>query len=209
MSDVALFKAAGLADVKTMASSLTALKREAATAPGLGGASLLKLEKGSGEWVYGVDSDEIGADLVAINPASFTHGWVIWGDAEILHEEMTSISNPLPARPAAIGGNEPGMQLGFMAALKDGTQLIYKTTALGGREFIQELASVIGERIESGADDCVPLLELTSSHYRHKKYGKIYKPAFEVVSWSGMGDAPAKAAKPAEPEAPRTRRRRT
>jgi len=207
MSDVALFKAAGLADVKSMASSLTALKREAASAPGLGGAALLKLEKGSGEWVYGVDSDEIGADLVAVNPASFVHGWVIWGDAEILHEEMTSISNPLPARPAAIGRNEPGMQLGFMAALRDGTQLIYKTTALGGREFIQELASVIGERIESGADACVPLLHLTSSHYRHKKYGKIYKPAFEVVSWSGMGDAPAEPAKPAE--APRTRRRRT
>jgi hypothetical protein len=200
MSNLSLFKAAGLADVKSMASSLTALKRDAHTAPSLGGAALLKLDKGLGEWVYGVDSEEVGTQRVAINPVSFTHGWVVWGDAEILLEEMTSISNPMPERPEPIAGNQPAVQLGFMAALEDGTQLIYKTTALGGREFIQELASVIGERIASGADDCVPLLELSSTHYRHKKFGRIYKPDFTVVGWVGAGEP--------EEEAPRPRRRR-
>ena len=204
MSNLSLFKAAGLADVKSMASSLTALKRDAHTAPSLGGAALLKLDKGQGEWVYGVDSEEVGNQLVAINPVSFTHGWVIWGDAEILLEEMTSISNPMPERPEPVAGNQPAVQLGFMAALEDGTQLIYKTTALGGREFIQELASAIGERIASGADDCVPLLELSSTHYRHKKYGRIYKPAFHVERWAGTGEAEAEEEAPA----PRTRRRR-
>ena len=72
MSNLSLFKAAGLADVKSMASSLTALKRDAHTAPSLGGAALLKLDKGLGEWVYGVDSEEVGTQRVAINPASFT-----------------------------------------------------------------------------------------------------------------------------------------
>jgi hypothetical protein len=201
MSNLSLFKAAGLADVKSMASSLTALKRDAHTAPSLGGAALLKLDKGLGEWVYGVDSEEVGTQRVAINPASFTRGWVIWGDAEILLEGMASVALDMPERPEPIAGNEPKLQLGFMAALEDGTQLIYKTTALGGREFVQELASVIGERITSGADDCVPLLELAASHYRHKKYGRIYKPDFTVVAWAGSTEEK-------EEEAPRPRRRR-
>jgi hypothetical protein len=181
-----------IAELNTMKQALSQLK--SAQPAGLGGASLLKLDRQDGEWVFGVDSTPVGDDEVAINPVSFVHGWVCWGDATILGEEMVSIAKPAPTKPEPVQGNAWSFQLGFGAALLDGTQLVYKTTAMGGLEFVQNLASEIAT-----GDGVVPIVRLTATHYKHKKYGRIYKPAFELVRWSDNGQA-------AE-EPPRRRRR--
>lgn len=171
-----------IAELNTMKQALSQLK--SAQPAGLAGASLLKLDRQDGEWRYGVDGTTLGREEVAINPVSFVHGWVCWGDATILGEEMVSIARPAPTKPEPVQGNTWSFQLGFGAALLDGTQLVYKTTAMGGLEFVQNLASEIACHTGDGV---VPIVRLTATNYKHKKYGRIYKPAFELVRWSDNG----------------------
>jgi hypothetical protein len=90
-NEISTFSAAGLPQVN----SLTAALRNLQPASG-GGFAILKMDK-TGHWVYGADQTEVEDDSIwAVNPFSFVHGYIAWGDGVVLAEKMTSISNPKP-----------------------------------------------------------------------------------------------------------------
>ena len=202
------FSQANLPAVSTLSSALRSIQAEVGPA----GVVIIKMDK-TGHWVFGADQTEAEDDAVwAVNPFSFVHGFIAWGDGEVLGEKMTSVSNPLPALdeapPSAKKGweSQVGMSLKCISGEDKGMEARFTTTSVGGKRAVQTLAVQLAEQVEKDQTKPVPVVRLKKDHYAHKSYGKIYTPVFEVVEWVSMdGEAPAPVVE--EPAAPARRRR--
>jgi hypothetical protein len=213
-----VFKSAGLPAVASLATS----HRSIATDVGPAGVVILKMDK-TGHWVFGADQTEVEDDATwAINPFSFVHGFIAWGDGEVLGEKMASVSQPLPelevAPAAAKRGWETqvGMSLKCLTGEDKGMEARFTTTSVGGKRAVQALAVALAEQVEKDQTKPVPVIKLKKDHYAHKSYGKIYTPVFQVMEWVGMDaetestpeSALAAAVEADEAPAPAGRRRR-
>ena len=204
------FSQAGLPAVSTLSSALRSIQAEVGPA----GVVILKMDK-TGHWVFGADQTEVEDDAKwAVNPFSFVHGFIAWGDGEVLGEKMTSVSNPLPeldeAPPQAKKGWETqvGMSLKCISGEDEGMEARYTVTSVGGKRAVQALAVAIANQVEVDQSKPVPVVLLKKEHYQHKSYGRIYTPVFEIVEWVGMdGEAAEPEAQAEEPAAPARRRR--
>jgi len=214
MNEVTKFGNANLPSVQSLSQSLRALN----TGTTLGNTVILKMDK-TGHWVFGADQTEVEADsLWAINPFSFTHGYIAWGDGEVLGEKMVSVQQPLPelepAPPQSKRGWEPqvGMSLKCINGEDKDMEARFSTTSIGGRRAVQVLALAIATQVEKDQSKPVPVVRLKKEHYTHKSYGRIYTPVFEVVEWVSLDGPDAEVAEEAAaeepaPEAGRRRRR--
>jgi hypothetical protein len=173
----------------------------------------------TGHWVFGAEQTEIEDDSTwAVNPFSFVHGYIAWGDGEVLAEKMVSVSQPLPelevAPPGAKKGWETqvGMSIKCLTGADAGMEARYTTTSVGGKKAVQALAVAIATQVEKDQENPVPVVELGKEHYTHKSYGRIFTPVFKVIDWSGMDgkaeEAPQELEAPIEAEAAPARRRR-
>jgi hypothetical protein len=173
----------------------------------------------TGHWVFGADQTDVEEDSTwAVNPFSFIHGFIAWGDGEVLGEKMVSVSEPLPemeaAPPNAKRGWESqiGMSLKCVTGEDKGMEARYTVTSVGGKKAVQALAVAIAEQVEKDQSKPVPVVRLKKDHYTHKSYGRIYTPVFEIVEFVSMdgkaeeAEAPAEEA-PAAEAAPARRRR--
>ena len=210
MSNISVFGGANLPSVKSLSSALRSIESSASAA----GMAILKMDK-TGHWVFGADQTEVEDDsLWAINPFSFVHGYIAWGDGEVLGEKMVSVAEPLPELDPAPGGAKRGweMQIGMTLACTngedEGLQARYSVTSVGGKRAVQALAVAIAEQVDKDQTKPVPVVRLKKEHYQHKSYGRIFTPVFEVVDWLTLdGDAAEPAAKAVEAPAPSRRRR--
>jgi hypothetical protein len=171
----------------------------------------------TGHWVYGADQTEAEDDsLWAINPFSFVHGFIAWGDGEVLGEKMASVSQPLPeldvSPPGAKKGWETqvGMSLKCLTGEDKGMEARFTTTSVGGKRAVQTLAVALAEQVDKDQTKPVAIVKLKKDHYAHKSYGKIYTPVFQVTEWVSMDadEMPADAVEAPAP-APAGRRRRS
>ena len=213
MSNIVNFKGANLPAVSSLSTALRALETEVGPA----GSVIIKMDK-TGHWVFGADQTEVEDDATwAVNPFSFIHGYIAWGEGEVLGEKMVSVSEPLPemeaAPPNAKRGWEAqvGMSLKCISGSDKDMEARYTVTSVGGKRAVQQLAIAIAEQVEKDQSKPVPVVRLKKDHYTHKSYGRIYTPVFEVVEWVGMdgkADEPEAVEAPAAEAAPAGRRRR-
>lgn len=213
MSNLVTFSQANLPAVASLTTALRSLENEVAPT----GVAILKMDK-TGHWVYGADQTEVEDDSTwAVNPFSFVHGFIAWGDGDVLGEKMVSVSQPLPeldnAPAAAKRGWETqvGLSLKCLSGEDKGLEVRFSTTSVGGKRAVQALAVAIANQVEADQNKPVPVIYLKKDHYQHKSYGRIYTPVFEIVEWVGMDADAAPAEEVAsEEEAPAesTRRRR-
>jgi hypothetical protein len=215
-NEVSKFAAAGLPSVQSFAASLRKIVADVAPS----GTVILKMDK-TGHWVFGADQTEIEDDsLWAVNPFSFVHGFIAWGDGTVLAEKMVSVSEPLPEVGPAPDGAKRGweMQIGMSLACTngedEGMQARYTVTSVGGKRAVQGLAMAIADQADKNPDSPVPLVNLKKEHYQHKSYGRIYTPVFDIVSWKSLDGVSSDAAvdadehdEEAEQAAPVRRRR--
>ena len=213
MSNVSVFGGANLPSVKSLSSALRSIESSAAAT----GMAILKMDK-TGHWVFGAEQTEVEDDSMwAINPFSFVHGYIAWGDGEVLGEKMVSVAEPLPELDPAPGGAKRGweMQIGMTLACTngedEGLQARYSVTSVGGKRAVQALAVAIAEQVDKDQTKPVPVVRLKKEHYQHKSYGRIFTPVFDLVKWVSMdadaaGETVEEAEAPAD-EAPRRRRR--
>ena len=214
MSNLVTFSQANLPSVASLSTALRALEKDV----GPSGVVILKMDK-TGHWVFGADQTEIeDGSTWAVNPFSFVHGYIAWGDGEVLGEKMVPVTQPLPeldaAPPSAKKGweSQVGMSLKCLTGDDQGMEARYTTTSVGGKRSVQTLALAIAAQVEKDQSKPVPVVRLKKDHYTHKSYGKIFTPVFEVVEWASMDgkteevDAPEEA-NPAAEDAPRRRRR--
>ena len=205
MSNLSVFSKAGLPAISTLSTALKSISSSA----GPVGVVILKMDK-TGHWVFGADQTEVEDDSTwAVNPFSFVHGFIAWGDGEVLGEKMVAVSQPLPeiddAPPGAKKGWEQqiGMSLKCLTGDDKGMEARFTTTSVGGKRAVQTIAVALAEQVEKDQTKPVAVVTLKKDHYQHKSYGKIYTPVFEIVEWISMEGEP-------EPEvaAPAGRRRR-
>ena len=206
MNEVAKFGNANLPSVQSLAQSLRSLD----TGVGLGNTVILKMDK-TGHWVFGADQTEVEDDSTwAVNPFSFTHGFIAWGDGDVLGEKMVPVSHPLPElEPAPAGSKrgwetQVGMSLQCMSGEDKGMEARFTTTSVGGKRSVQTLAVALADQVDKDQTKPVPVVRLKKEHYQHKSYGRIFTPVFEVVEWLTLE---GEADKPVEAPAPSRRRR--
>jgi hypothetical protein len=188
MSNITAFAKAGLPAVTSLSTALRSIEVDV----GPVGSAILKMDK-TGHWVFGADQTEAEADSKwAVNPFSFVHGFIAWGDGEVLGEKMVSVSQPLPeldpAPPQSKKGWETqvGMSLKCISGEDAGLEARYSTTSVGGKRAVQALAAAIAAQVERDQSKPVPVVHLKKEHYQHKSYGRIYTPVFEIVEWVSM-----------------------
>jgi hypothetical protein len=217
MSNLTVFGSANLPSAASLADSLRSIKTGVSDA---GVNVILKMDK-TGHWVFGADQTEVEADSTwAINPFSFVHGFIAWGEGDVLGEKMVPVSQPLPELDAAPAGakrgweTQVGMSLKCLSGEDKDMEARYTVTSVGGKRAVQALALAIAGQAEKDQAKYVPVIVLKKAHYMHKSYGRIYTPLFDVVEWMAMDggstevDAPPVADAPAEaPADPRRRRR--
>jgi hypothetical protein len=143
MSNLVAFSQAGLPAVSTLSTALRSIQADVGPA----GTAILKMDK-TGHWVFGADQTEVEDDSKwAINPFSFVHGFIAWGDGEVLAEKMASVSQPLPeldeAPPGAKKGWETqvGLSLKCISGEDKGMEARYTTTSVGGKKRFKPLPS--------------------------------------------------------------------
>jgi hypothetical protein len=163
----------------------------------------------TGHWVFGADQTEVESDSKwAVNPFSFVHGWIAWGDGVVLGERMVALTDTLPdtddAPPHAARGWEKqvGFSLKCLTGEDKGLEARYTTTSVGGKRSYEALASAFANQVSVDESKPVPVVLLKKEHYQHKSYGRIYTPVFEIVEFMSM-DGPSE-----EEEAPQPTRRR-
>ena len=213
MSNLVTFKGANLPAV----SSLTTALRSLESVAGPAGTVIIKMDK-TGHWVFGADQTDVEEESNwAVNPFSFVHGYIAWGDGEVLAEKMVSVTDPLPEMEAAPPGAKKGWEAQVGLSMKcisgedKGMEARYTVTSVGGKKAVQALAVAIAEQVEKDQTKPVPVVHLKKDHYTHKSYGRIYTPVFEVVefvSMNGEADEPAAEAEAPAAEAAPARRRR-
>lgn len=217
MSNALTFANANLPSVKNLAESLRGIQNDV----GGSGTIILKMDR-VGTWVYGADQTEVEEDSTwAVNPFSFVHGYIAWGEGEVLAEKMAPVTQPLPELDAAPPGAKRGWEVQVGCSLKcldgedKGMEARYTVTSVGGKKAVQKLALDIAAQVDKDQTKPVPVVVMKKEHYTHKSYGRIYTPVFDVKSWMGMegpaaepaADVPPVAAEAPAEEAPRRRRR--
>jgi hypothetical protein len=203
------FELANLPPVSSLSVALRQLEKDVGPA----GSVILKMDK-RGDWVFGADQTEVDeGTLWAVNPFSFVHGYIAWGDGEVLGEKMVSVSHPLPEMEAAPAGakrgweTQVGMSLKCISGPDNGLEVRYSVTSVGGKRAVQGLAVAIAQQVENDQSKPVPVVTLKRDHYTHKSYGKIYTPVFEVQEWMSMDGGKAEGEEPKADAAPARRRR--
>ena len=208
MTNVTIFNSTNLPAVKDLAIALRSIEADSSAL----GTAILKMDK-TGHWVYGADQTEVEDDATwAINPFSFTQGFIAWGDGEVLGEKMVSVSQPLPELEAAPPGakrgweTQVGMSLKCLSGEDKGLEARFSTTSVGGKRAVQALAVAIATQVDANQTKPVPVITLGKEHYQHKSYGRIFTPVFDIKEWVSMdgGEAPEAEAE----EAPAGGRRR-
>ena len=199
MSNLVKFSGANLPSVASLSTAL----RTIATDVSASSTSIIKMDR-TGHWVFGADQTEAESDSTwAVNPFSFVHGYIAWGDGEVLAEKLVPVTEPLPeletAPPGAKKGWEPqtGLSLKCISGDDAGMEARFTTTSVGGRKAVQALAVEIATQVEKDQNRPVPIVKLAKDHYTHKSYGRIYTPVFEVVEWMSMDGEAAEEAAPA------------
>jgi len=210
-NQVSTFSNAGLPSVSSLSDALRSIQTDV----GPGGVAILKMDK-TGHWVFGADQTEVQeGSSWAINPFSFVHGYIAWGDGEVLGEKMVPVSSPLPeldaAPPNAKRGWETqvGMSLKCLDGDDEGLECRFSTTSVGGKRAVSQLAVAIAAQVEVDQSKPVAVVKLKKEHYQHKSYGRIFTPVFEIVKWVGMDGASENEPElPLADEAPAPARRR-
>ena len=205
------FAIANLPNVSALTTALRSLEQDV----GAVGSVILKMDKG-GHWVYGANQSEVEDGTTwAVNPMSFVHGFIAWGEGEVLAEKMVPVTEPRPevgvAPPDAKKGWEVqvGMGLKCLSGQDKDLEVRYTVTSVGGKRAVQQLGVAIATQVETDQSKPVPIVRLKKDHYQHKSYGKIYTPVFEIVEWISMdGKSTDAVEETAEAEAAPARRRR-
>ena len=212
MSNLVAFSQAGLPAVAQLSTALRAAAQQAAPV----GMVILKMDR-TGHWIFGADQTEVeSGSKWAVNPYSFIHGYIAWGDGAVLGEKMVSMTQPLPEVEAAPPGASKGWEQQIGVSLKcidgddAGMEARFTATSVGGKRAVQELALAVAAQVDKDQSKPVPVVTLGKDHYQHKSYGRIYTPVFDVAEWvsmDGKTDAAQEPEAPAAEPAPARRRR--
>ena len=157
-----------------------------------GGVPFLRLLR-TGLYAYGAEKIEPQpGSQWAVNPYSIEHGWSCWIDGELMGEVLVAFNQPLPAQNTLqdYGGEWRmcvSMQLQCLNGEDQGLAVVFKGTSVGLRNAVKALIQALVSQIAADPVNYVPVVELETDSYPHKKYGEIFVPILNVMRWVSMG----------------------
>jgi hypothetical protein len=146
----------------------------------------------TGMFAYGRENIEVekGSEW-AVNPASIEHGFVCWGEGELLGIQLVPCYEPVPVVSELPNYGKPwqrivSMQLQCLLGTDKGTTVIYRGPSYGFLSAANNLIGRILQQITANPVAPIPVVTLEISTYKHKKYGETNNPVFNVVRWIGI-----------------------
>jgi hypothetical protein len=174
--------------------------------------ALLQVAAESSKGKYFVGDDEIpaGREMIA-HVTQLARGWVKFKDSKLVEQRIGKIADGFvePARNQLDDNDEmkwdkdasgkpadPWSRQWYLPIedAESGELYVFVTGSQGGRGAIGALCNVAGRNLDKGQ----PVIRLAVESYKHKSFGRIDKPAFPVVSWTGA--SPSGLAKPTAKE---------
>ena len=178
----------GEISLDNLGAALANAKQEITISDGL---PFLKLSR-EGEWQFGVDAVVVeDGSMWAFNPLSLKHGFISWGEAEVLGEEMVSINQPRPdvnnlKKTGEKWSEQVSVQLCCIEGADKDVQVLYKTTSVGGKNAMAKYLAAVQKQIAVDATKVVAVCKLESDFYTHKKFGKIHTPKLVIQHFVDM-----------------------
>lgn len=169
---------------------------------------LLRLDKGTGVWTYGLDKDVLEAmEEIAIHPGTIAKGWICWENSNVQDEKMVPVLQGMPLPhdqlPPYTGANPERQENGWKSnvaftgvIMASGLQIRLSMSSQGAHQATSELINLLAGQFELDDDKpvkdraIVPIVTLTSTSYTHKNpaYGVIHKPVIKVQRWISLND---------------------
>lgn len=215
MSNIIKFKNAGLptAGIAQYKQALQAARDQVSV--GAGGVQFLRLGKDDGIWMYGQEDTEIEeGSLWAINPSSLETGVIAWPPAtsklkdpikkmrrvfDVNAPVIDKTQLPVAANGGAwddcvsfemqcIGSTDPKVEPEDL-----GVAICYQQNSYGGKAAFDQIAEELMVQLDKDPRLIVPVVELKSDSYTHPKWGKVFKPVFDIVKWVAMDGSDGEA----------------
>lgn len=158
-----------------------------------------------GDFTFGADDEEMDDETqFVVDMTSMMSGWICWVNKEVVDEIHVPVLKGDPPAEADL----PDHSAEYVDPAKDGwnSQSSFMMRELGGfkRQFQFKGSSkgvnkAVGNlckeflkegRARNDATLC-PVITLQSDSYKHKTYGKIPTPVFQVESWMTKAEAEA------------------
>jgi hypothetical protein len=177
-------------------SALAHLAAVAATAQEM---RLLKFVRGT--FYSGDDEISLGRHYVA-HVNQLVRGWVKFADGKVVEQRVGLIAEGFkPPKREELGDTDQSKwekdaagtprdpwTLQYFLPLEDaetGELLTYVTGSQGGISAIGRLCNQFVRNARNG----LPIVRLSAGSYRHKRFGRVEKPDFPVVNWTGASVA--------------------
>jgi hypothetical protein len=157
---------------------------------------ILKFKKG--EYFVGEDEIALGTEYLA-HTTAWTKSWIKFADGEVAERKMyrVALGEKPPERedlddldkdnwPEGLDGKpaDPWVYQYLLPLenLSNGEVVIFVTSSFGGRRAIADLCSAYVKRTKkTGCGQ--PIIKLSKTDMPTKKFGKVPRPLFEVISW--------------------------
>ena len=149
--------------------------------------TLLRFTKG--EWLHGADDTEVEeGSRWALAPTSLRMGYCAFDEdtRELLGEITARFDEPavtLEGQPDYKWKAMDVVQLACVSGEDKGVQVLWKCSSIGALRELARVLSEVDRRVTNNDAKVVPICELHSDHYNHKKYKKVYTPKLEIVDW--------------------------
>ena len=160
---------------------------------------ILKFEKG--DWVLGQEKEDLPhGSLLAANMSGVEWGWVRWHDSKPTDRRMGLLAEgfqvesrgTLPDQDRQLWDvDEKGQprdpwqkMIEIPVREADGQQreMLLSGGSKGWEGCCRALFESYGKGLKEGRQG-TPILKLSSSHYDHKKYGRVKVPVLELAEW--------------------------
>jgi hypothetical protein len=162
---------------------------------------LVKFSKGF--YMAGADNEEVarGSTFTA-RVDLLTHGWTRWESQRPVEHAVGKVSEGfIPATRQALGHTDERLwesdregqprdpwTFGYSLPLEDGeNKYVFVTSSFGGKRAIRNLIDAYTRRKDAGS---LPVIALDVNQRKHKVFGNIPEPLFEIHGWT---DAPVAA----------------
>ena len=140
-------------------------------------------------YAYGQEKTEPEeGSLWAVNVFSAEHGFISWGEGEVLGEVMVPLAQPRPViNELPDTGQKWDEQFGFQLQCLDGEdkglEVVYKGTSMGYKQMFNTIMQAVQNQLSAGSTEVIPVVTLDTDSYRHKAYGTVFKPQLNVHKW--------------------------